>query len=494
MIETLKAKEAHEDRLSHKSGVVGVGVGKKWSEGTPTDTQAILVFVDRKRTKKGIKQKFSAEDIIPDEIDGIPTDVIEVGYLKKFGFQQRTRPIKPGVSCSHRDVSAGTIGGIFLDRDNEPVILSNNHVLANENKGAIGDIILQPGVLDATGDIKFRGWPDPVAALPYFATLKRFVALGNNNIQDSAIARIHNKYIKSGMIDPLYPTINRSIIGFGSPTVGMQVQKCGRTTGYTTGRVIGTNTTFSIAYDRGPTKFSDCVVLSAMSKAGDSGSIILDMNMRAVAHLFAGSPKVTIANDIMNAVNEYGLKIWSPISAIGIDTLDFGDGTWRQISSSGKITKTDKMVTIKAPANQFCFLESEIDEFNSVSVIVNTGNDKGSTWGPGLTVRWPTGLLKINVRYNDKFGGYFNGAYNISVGAVKPNTDYTLRIRKSSGTYVGEIQNNGKWHTVIELPVSIFPNKPISVRVGKTDLTGGASNHTSAGQTGTCTFKNFIQN
>lgn len=494
-MEVMRLKDQNEDQLTNKSGVVGVGVGNKWANGIPTNQPAIIVFVEKKRTKRNVARKFSVADVVPDDIDGIPTDVIEVGKLVKQGFTQRTRPIKPGYSCGHGAVSAGSVGGFFVDKDGDPVILSNNHVLAVENKGKPGDIIYQPGPSDVRNSLTFKGWTDPVGNLPYVATLKRFVPLTKkNNFQDSAIAVLHDKIVKNGLVDTTYPVVNQSLQGFGMPTVGMQVQKCGRTSGFTTGRVLALSASFTIGYDQGPTKFNDCVVLTAMSKGGDSGSIILDMNMKAVAQLFAGSSKVTLANPISYARNEYGLQLWSPTGAVSIDTLDFGDNTWQQVGTDGKIDRTNTTVTITSPANAFCYLESKIGDFNAISVTVNSGSDQGATWGPGLTVQWPTGVMKVNVRYNEKFGGYFNGTYNINIGVVKPNTDYTLRIRKSTvGTYVGEVQEGGKWFTVIELPVSIFPQNPIAVRVGKNDLVGGATNHIDLGVVGVCTFKDFVQ-
>lgn len=497
MLECQSVKEQHQDSICAKNGVVGIGVGSKWENGVPLENvPAILIFVEKKRSKRGLLTKFSVDDLIPETIDGVRTDVIEVGKLVKHaaGFRERMRPIKPGYSCGHKNVTAGTIGGVFLDKDNDPVILSNCHVLAWENKAKLGDIIYQPGIYDTNRkNLDFREWPDPVGSLPYIGTLKQFVALSEkNNRTDSAIARIHPKIVESGLIDTLYPMINQNCNGFGVTHVGQQVQKCGRTTGYTTGRVIGMNATFTIGYDFGPATFEDCIVFTSLSSGGDSGSIIMDMNANAVAHLFAGSNKVTIGNPISYAQNEYGLKLWNAKTVT--PTLGFNNSEWKQHTTSGTIQIANNVATINAPANQFCFLEDDIGAFNSVSVDVNTGTDKGATWGPGLTIQWPNGIMKVNVRHNDKFGGYFNGTFNINIGAVKANANYTLRIRKSTtGTFIGEVLDSGKWYTVIEIPISIFPQAPIAVRVGKTDLVGQPSNHTDAGSTGTCTVSNFVR-
>src|SRR3989449_7150169 len=65
-------------------------------------------------------------------------------------FRSRTRRIRPapgGVSIGHIQITAGTLG-ILARRNGRPVILSNNHVLANQNAGRVGDPILQPGPAD----------------------------------------------------------------------------------------------------------------------------------------------------------------------------------------------------------------------------------------------------------------------------------------------------------------------------------------------------------
>ena len=60
-----------------------------------------------------------------------------------------TTTAAPGGSVGHFEITAGTIGAIARDKKTgRDVILSNNHVLANENAAKIGDAILQAGVID----------------------------------------------------------------------------------------------------------------------------------------------------------------------------------------------------------------------------------------------------------------------------------------------------------------------------------------------------------
>jgi hypothetical protein len=503
MEKVLEVKKKHTKELFNKKNVCGTAVGKKWVEGMPTDEPAILVFVQKKvKYDPNAISAFAAEDLVPPEIDGIPTDVIEVGDLVKHSLTKKVRPLRPGYSCGHEHVTAGTMGGFFLDDDNDVVILTNNHVAANENNAKVGDILYQPGIADQKGIVQFKGWTGNVKKYPYVGTLKKFVKINKtNNLQDSAIVKIHPRLLEADLVDDHYPIINRAINGFHDAKVDMQVQKCGRTTGYTTGRVLGLHATFTIAYDFGAVKFDDCIVTTAMSKGGDSGSIIMDMNMNAIGLLFAGSKKVTIANPIDKVVRHYGLKLWNGVSdtfpPIVTDgkIVNLQSAHWKQFTTSGKIAYNDNgnKITITEHSNKHCFLQCKLNSFNSISCRVNTGSERGATWGPGITIEWPTGMMKINLRYST-FGGYFNSNHHIDIGNVKPDTNYTLRIRKTNNTYIGEVLDNKKWYTVIELPLSIFPMNPVYLRIGKTGILGGTKDHATSGpamgKIGTCTISN----
>lgn len=485
-------KTAYTQDLLQRKNVTGTAVGEKLVDGKPTGEPAILVFVQKKYSESNVLRKFSADELVPQSLDGIPTDVIEVGVIQKQSFKTRMRPLKPGYSVGHGDVTCGTIGGFFYDKDNEPVVLSNNHVLANENRAKVGDIIYQPGIADARVSKEFLGWTEPVSQYPYIGTLKDYIQLGPHNTHDSAIMRIPDALINSNLVDPIYPTVNRAISGIGDPALNMQVQKCGRTTGYTTGRIIGLHATFTIEYDFGMATFHECVVMTNMSQGGDSGSVILDMDMRAVALLFAGSPKVTLANPMSIVSNHYGLRIWN-----GPEVKSINNGSdWRVFTTDGNAKFEDGILRIEENSNQHCFVERTPGTFRGITCTVNTGSDTGASWGPGVVVQWPNGFLKVNLRHGDKFCGAFNTNESMAIGSVKPNTDYTLRIRKTQNSYVGEVLDDGRWFVVIEVPTSVFPLQPVAVRLGKTGLTGSTtdfapSSTTEAGGMGVCTIKDI---
>ncbi len=142
-----QAKTLHEYELLAKTNVVGVGVGYKESRGVMTDDLAVVVLVERKKPLAALQP----EDMIPRDLDGMKTDVIEVGFLEaNQTARDRFRPIIPsGVSIGHYKVTAGTLGTVVKDRaTQEPFLLSNNHVLANCNDALIADPILQPAAMD----------------------------------------------------------------------------------------------------------------------------------------------------------------------------------------------------------------------------------------------------------------------------------------------------------------------------------------------------------
>src|SRR2546425_1330797 len=133
--------------------IVGVGIGKKIKGGQPTGTDAVRVYVNRKFPKAQIPQP----QLVPVAIRGVPTDVVETGRFRAFTMapaptpRDRFRPIRPGSSIGPPPignmVEAGTLGAI-VKSGGAQYILSNNHVLANEDKLPVGTSIFQPALLD----------------------------------------------------------------------------------------------------------------------------------------------------------------------------------------------------------------------------------------------------------------------------------------------------------------------------------------------------------
>jgi len=71
-------KQKYELDLLKKKYVVGIGIGFKQSGGKWTDTIAIVVNVE----KKVEAARLSSRDRLPDSLEGVPVDVVEVGRIR----------------------------------------------------------------------------------------------------------------------------------------------------------------------------------------------------------------------------------------------------------------------------------------------------------------------------------------------------------------------------------------------------------------------------
>ncbi|MQA99155.1 MAG: serine protease [Actinobacteria bacterium] len=339
----------HQDRLLDKSNVVGVAIGNKVTGDEVTDERSITVLVDTKFDASLLGD----EDMVPDVLDGVPTDVQEVGVIQAGGpamtmnrdihlgeldisaprraetngaelthpteeaplaeqitpffLKTRMRPAMGGFSCGHYKVTAGTIATGCYDRRYMPGIpqayylLSNNHVLANSNNANIGDPVVQPGIFDG-GTVA----SDTIGRLARFVPLKYKTATTTPlNYVDAAIAQVD------------FHNLNREIYWIGyvkklyvAPTLGQIVQKTGRTTNFTTGKVTNINATVDVNYGSGRVaRFARQILTTNMSAPGDSGSLVTNLEEQGVGLLFAGSSEVTVINHLHYVQSLLGVRV-----------------------------------------------------------------------------------------------------------------------------------------------------------------------------------------
>lgn len=316
------------------------------ANGAKTGFKAVRVYVTKKKSLEELD--YSSDNILPETIkdengNEVRVDVIEIGEIRARSapsFQTPTgtfRPLIGGISVGHYLITAGTIDYFVKDSSGNIGILSNNHVLANENNASIGDAILQPGAYDG-GNVLTNT----------VAKLTSFVPIQYDNGQPSTcpnaawVSGIYNGLAKalkrktrlhpivhqtaSNQIDCAYatlvdqtnyqPVMNGlfSPVGVDEAVDGDVVTKSGRTTGVTTGQVIDTAGTVTVGYGGSNTAtFIDQVIVSDMngqsfSQGGDSGSLIMrQSDQKAVALLFAGGGTTTIANHIALVLSTLGL-------------------------------------------------------------------------------------------------------------------------------------------------------------------------------------------
>lgn len=372
--QAIMAQAMHEEELLAKNNVVGVAVGYKNQQGETNGDVAVVVLVERKLPIAAL----SVTDLVPKELAGMKTDVVEVGILRaQQTARERYRPTIPGgVSIGHYKITAGTLGVMVKDRTtNERFILSNNHVLANSNDALKGDAILQPGPTDGGANpadvvatlerfISLRYVGDPVdnptqpptpTPVPtpnptptgnacditsLFVSLANIIAklvgsqqrvavtntqaladaavTGTNTIPvaqstpenrvDCALARPVNAAMFSDEIKNI-----GLITGTKPVSLGQSIRKYGRTTEYTENTVTLLNATVNVGYSTaaGPrtARFVGQTITGAMSKGGDSGSLIVDgTENKAVGLLFAGSDLATIFTPIDVVLDALNIK------------------------------------------------------------------------------------------------------------------------------------------------------------------------------------------
>lgn len=330
IIKVQAIRAAHVASLLAKQNVVACGVGYKISGEQVTDEPSVVVSVIRKLPVA----QLTDQDLVPRDLDGVPTDVIETGVLRAFlangGHRDRWRPtVPPGVTIGHEDITAGTFG-CLVRRGDERLILSNNHVLADSNAGQIGDAILQPGRSDGGTDadkiaeltdyvaIDFGDEPAPGGCGASLVRLLRVFSRqptpqpreqagqepsGENEV-DAALARpLSDDLVSADILEIGVPT------GIAQVTLGTQVQKSGRTTDYTTGRIIQIDVTARISYGNRTALFVNQLMADRMSEPGDSGSAVLDMERNVIGLLFAGSSNTTLINPIQKVLTALDIQI-----------------------------------------------------------------------------------------------------------------------------------------------------------------------------------------
>jgi hypothetical protein len=225
----------------------------------------------------------------------------ETGPIRFKMPRNNHRPPFPGISVAHYKVSAGTLGCFVRDDKKKIYILSNNHVLANSNKGFFNDPILQPGSNDGG-----RRKRDMIATLSYLVEFKH----SSPNLMDAALAQV---------VDGLSPEFlvmqKHKIVGTTIPENHMKVEKFGRTTGHTKGTITTRNLDLQVDFDGQLIDFENQFEVKAsrgvFCDAGDSGSLILERDtLNAVGLLFAGTDDgTTFATPIKEILATLSVKI-----------------------------------------------------------------------------------------------------------------------------------------------------------------------------------------
>jgi len=141
------------NQIKDKRNVVGYSkkLRKRIRDGVEVDEEVIRIYVSKKLHASAL----SLRDIVPKEIDGVPTDVVEIGDVKALDVHPlahvtRVRPLVAGVSIGNWAITAGTLGWFFRDGKGREMLGSNAHVLADDplSQSSGETRIVQPGRAD----------------------------------------------------------------------------------------------------------------------------------------------------------------------------------------------------------------------------------------------------------------------------------------------------------------------------------------------------------
>ncbi|MFN2109707.1 MAG: hypothetical protein ACK2UI_08605 [Anaerolineae bacterium] len=299
-------KRSREAELLEIPGVTGVDIGYKVTEGEQTGELSIRVYVAEKKPLEDIPKS----ERIPKTTHGIKTDVIQRKYelhplmmkvadMVLHSDTGNYDPLQGGISIGpcrtiHLDAATaachgapgagwyqfvGTLGAIVRDNaTNDPMLLSNFHVMCVDNGWTVGDTMAQPSRVD--------GGTCPTHVV---GALQR-ASLGGQ--VDCAVASHTARGYQCSIVDI------GDVIGTAAASVGMAVRKRGRTTGLTYGIVDSVDLTVNINYCNGlgTVTLTNQIGIHVDEEqspqfgiSGDSGSAVVNANKQVVGLYFAGT-------------------------------------------------------------------------------------------------------------------------------------------------------------------------------------------------------------
>ncbi|QDU35880.1 hypothetical protein Mal4_01620 [Maioricimonas rarisocia] len=284
------------------------GLGQPGGDGADAGNETITAAPAETVAEEADIQIATGDEEVAD-----PNLIISGGIIDPT--ERCPRPVPIGVSAFNGvgGSFAGTLGCRCIDSAGTQYILSNSHVFSREGLASIGEPILQP----SPGDGGIAG--DEIANLVDFQPYFLPSATGGSdfpnglgvNVMDCALAEVIPGTVAA--TSPVYGAPSREI---ATPVLGMRVQKFGRTTAQTGGRLSGLNVIVPVGFGLGVIEFVGQIAYKgddpsrSLGAPGDSGSLIVTVeDNRPVGLLFAGGGGTTLANPIGVVLNRFGVVI-----------------------------------------------------------------------------------------------------------------------------------------------------------------------------------------
>jgi len=251
--------------------ILGYGVGSKVCEGSRDESEISLVFfVRRKLPKSRLKYGFAIPGRF--QLETVERKVrTDVQVWERFPVAHGL--VGAGASIGDAAGNSGTMTLAVVDNDSgKPMMLSCSHVIARCGLGAVGDPVESPTNLLSN--------PSNIVG-----SLQRFTVIDPsalNNAVDAALAvPLEDVTLSNGIPGIGRPSGIRDLTSEGDGIVDeLRVRRSGAASGLQSGTVRHLHVTTQIDYPQlagdPSVYFTELVQCDALSKAGDSGAVVVD--------------------------------------------------------------------------------------------------------------------------------------------------------------------------------------------------------------------------
>ena len=255
------------------------------------------------------------------------------------------------------DCCSGTLGSLIQNSSGTQYLLSCNHVLARSDQASVGEMIVQPGLIDNN----CTPYGDGTGTTPV-GVLAAWLPLSSNSTNvDAAIAQVDSGAVNtSGEILELGTLQGNGTLAAAPPGISstggkgewgalnLVVAKSGRTTGLTCASISALNLDVEVEYYKNCNEttayltktYTNQIAIEGneFSDAGDSGSLVVDAgNAEPVGLFFAGGVTNAgvsegVANPAPTVLAELGSQQETAYTFVGttdhpVSCLNYGAST-----------------------------------------------------------------------------------------------------------------------------------------------------------------------
>jgi len=285
--------------------------------GEKTNRPAHVILVKKKKPKKDLKP----DEVVPSALNGVETDVIEIGEIKALGVTKRFRPLKCGPSIGNITITAGTPGGPAQFEEGTGWC-TNSHVACEsirKDLSAQERKCVQPGKIDS------GKYPEDYVGYvrKAYITPQGYAAYNDFAFILADKPDLFKEPLIYDMDLPWLEPVSSADMKPGD-TLWKPIT---RTTNLSSAKVVSVGATVSVNYGNdGTITHKECLITGVMSAGGDSGSwcgklvegeavrenLMRDVNRHPATYLFAGSNTTTIHHDLLSAMNGMSIKPYVP--------------------------------------------------------------------------------------------------------------------------------------------------------------------------------------